>query len=109
MKKKLPIAPVRSNVRGTCAVQAISIEATAPGAMGSVSGTDTTSRHHTIRSTVDWSYQLLSPQEQHVFVGTLAENLRLAFDAAYWGSLGIAVASPPSKISVPRHWRGFVL
>jgi predicted ATPase/DNA-binding SARP family transcriptional activator len=28
---------------------------------------DATSRHHTIRATVDWSYQLLSPQEQLAF------------------------------------------
>lgn len=29
--------------------------------------TDATSRHHTIRSSVDWSYQLMTPQEQLAF------------------------------------------
>jgi hypothetical protein len=34
MKKKLPIAPVRANGRGTCAVQDTSIVAVSPGATG---------------------------------------------------------------------------
>jgi hypothetical protein len=42
MKKKLPIAPVRAKVRGTCAVHATSICTVAPGSMGSSSGTDIT-------------------------------------------------------------------
>ena len=42
MKKKLPIAPVRANVRGTWAVQATSMVALPPGSIGCASGTDIT-------------------------------------------------------------------
>ena len=42
MKKKLPMAPVRANVRGTCAVQAMVIVAVAPGSAALGSGTDIT-------------------------------------------------------------------
>ena len=38
MKKKLPMAPVRANVRGTCAVQLTSIVAAPPGAIAWASG-----------------------------------------------------------------------
>ncbi len=38
MKKKLPIAPVRANVRGTWAVQRTSIVTVAPGSTGCASG-----------------------------------------------------------------------
>ena len=39
MKKKLPIAPVRAKVRGTCAVHFTSIASVAPGGAASGSGT----------------------------------------------------------------------
>ena len=39
MKKKLPMAPVRAKVRGTCAVHVTSIVALAPGSIGCGSGT----------------------------------------------------------------------
>ena len=42
MKKKFPTAPVRANVRGTCALHATRISAVAPGAIGAASGTSIT-------------------------------------------------------------------
>jgi hypothetical protein len=44
MKKKLPIAPVRAKVRGTCAVQRTSTATVLPGATAVGSGTDSTVR-----------------------------------------------------------------
>ncbi len=42
MKKKLPMAPVRANVRGTCAVHVTSIVAESPGITGCGSGAEST-------------------------------------------------------------------
>src|SRR5579864_3315526 len=50
MKKKLPIAPVRAKVRGTCEVHASSTVAVRPGASGSGNGTAMTVSSFAFRS-----------------------------------------------------------
>ena len=82
MKKKLPMAPVRAKVRGTWAVQAISMVTLPPDAIGCASGTDITVSALALSSTGESSGCVAERSEAATGVGEQMADVGLAMQRA---------------------------